>query len=388
MENSILVIAPGHDEIDHRVKRSFAEILKVFSQSVLYFESTRVTKSFSEKPNVKSYKPIPLLDLALFRKRVLNDDIFIQAMSHKYIYIHDSGLYGVFLAQYLNRYFPQKKLIFDYHDYIDWEVSHHIGKYASSKKIRKVFLECFLFLLNKLILSKLKIHALIGISSKQLESFNGRLTQYHCSKQLVVPNTRERQESSFNALGVEDCCNFLWVGNVGKNRSVERLDAYVRRFLEYSRGRRTNLLFIGKIWGDCSELLHNSNYLGGYDSDGDVLNLLPREKNIGTFLGWDDDFSLGINEISSPNKFYTYVNIGIPFLIPTNLASLIDSCHVEDCFCFVDENDFITKAEAILSNYSHYCFKVSILKESIVWDSDIRKELLNFYTNLEAESAL
>lgn len=378
MSSKILMLAPGHDELDHRVLRSFYTLKNLYPNSVLYFESKRVNLSFVGDGEKEIYDSISISDLVFLRRRLLGNKVFIEISNSKYLYIHDSGLYGLFFVRFINHYFPEKKIIFDYHDFLNWEVLHHISKFVKFKIISKIFLSITLFTLNRFILNKIRIHALIGISEGQMTDLSSRLGS-NVKHNLVVPNTRIWLSQNFEFSKVLDICNFLWIGNVGANRSFKVINNFTSLFSANFPNILVEISVIGKVWGSGERLLENVNNLGAYQSDIDILQMLPKKKNIGIFFGWGDEFNLGINHIGSPNKIYTYINLGVPFLMPSSLTDLIDNYSIDGCFLFFNEIDFLQKARYIYDNYEVMLVKVNELKERVSWDETIKASLLNFY---------
>lgn len=383
----MLMIAPGHDELDHRVLRSFNQMQKLYTNIELFLEEKRVSDSFLESKSIKIYSSVSFFDLVLLKKKLLNLDIFRKMVGVDQIYIHDSGLYGIFLIRYLNTYFPDKKIIFDYHDFLDWEILHHIGKFVKERALKKMLLRLAMFLLDKIVMPNLRINALIGISMGQVDHLLERLA---CNEEVfknIVPNTRPFLDISSNKASFRERCNFLWVGNIGANRSFEKID-FFRSLINQQKAYQVGLVVVGKFWGDGAVKPNGVNYLGAFKSDQDIVNKLPCAKNIGLFFGWEDDFNLGINEVGSPNKVYSYINLGIPFLIPANLKDFIDVCSISSDFIYESEEDFIFKSKTIFDNYDIFCNKVLDIKSRIIWDERLETDLFNFYQDLRFSRAL
>ncbi len=379
MNSSVFVIAPGHDELDHRVKRSFEKIRETGIKSVLYLEENRVTSGFLNNSEIKSYDSVSLLELVMLNKSLLSHRLFKHMDGFDFVYIHDSGLYGVFLIRYINKYFPEKKVVFDYHDYIDWEILHHIGKFISVPFMKKAALKLFLSIFNMLVLSHLKVDYLIGISEGQVANLKARLSDNTLLSSLAIPNTRKLEESNFEPNVDSNDCSFLWVGNLGANRSAEKIHSFIDLYLKSHPLVNLEPIVIGKVWGSGDSLIESFNYLGSYSSDRDIIERLPEGKHIGMFFGWEDEYKLGINKIGSPNKVYSYINLGIPFLIPSSLKNIIDECVIDDSFVFSSDEDFIIKANLIFSDYTHYCGKVRKLKDLVSWDDTVSHLLSKFY---------
>ena len=57
----------------------------------------------------------------------------------------------------------------------------------------------------------------------------------------------------------------------------------------------------------------------------DIIERIEGYNVAGFFYGWNDIFGLVINKIASPNKDYSYINIGIPIIMRNHMNSL-NSC--------------------------------------------------------------
>lgn len=248
MLESVVIIAPGHDELDHRVLRSFDLISKVSLGTTLFFEASRVTKNFKDDSRKKTYSPISIVDLFLLRRKVLNYSIFEKIKAAELLYIHDSGLYGVLFVRLVNYFFPEKKVVFDYHDFLDWEVLHHISKYVTQTSLKIMCFSVIMLWLNKFVISSLRLRALVGISEGQIKRFS-MLLKHPVQNKLTIPNTRPYLNENFECLENSGICNFIWIGNVGANRSVEIINKYATMFEEKYPHVTVEISVIGKVWG-------------------------------------------------------------------------------------------------------------------------------------------
>lgn len=380
----MIMIAPGHDELDYRVLRSYKQISKVYSECSLYLEKSRVSSGFLEGDNIKLYSEIPFIDLFFLKGKHRYNDFFDRKLNGGWIYVHDSGLYGIFLIRYINHYFPDVKLIFDYHDFLDWEILHHVKKISNNNLIQRLALKLILYSLTSFVTPFLKINALVGISSAQLDHFKNNFRLKEVPFKKTVPNTRSYLDSNFPVIEGDCKNNFLWVGNVGGNRLFEKINYYTGLLGSLKPKVIVEKVVVGKVWGTYSESLSDVNYLGSFRNDADILKLLSREKYIGLFFGWEDVFDLGINGIGSPNKVYSYINLCVPFLIPSTLHDFIKVCEVDECFLYKNDEDFLVKAKCIFNDYSYYCLKVRKLKEAILWDENLNSSLFDFYAEVKS----
>lgn len=380
----ICVIAPGHDEIDHRVIRATEQLSEVYTDVCVFLEKTRVSKVFQSSSHIKSYEPIALLDLLLLKVKSIDLKLLTKLNESEWVYIHDSGLYGVLLIRFINKCFPGKHVIFDYHDLLEWEFQHHMHKLVSRGVFSNILYKVGMKLIHLCFTLNLRIKAVVGISDGQISKLIKHVKNNKSVKTLSVPNARVRIPSVISNVDFfkSDSLNLIWVGNVGRNRSLEKAIDYAKKINEQVSEVDVKVFIIGKLWGSTKTFNANTVALGKYSSDLDVMSMLPLGRNIGVFFGWRDDYQTGINQIASPNKLYSYINVGMPFLIPSNLTNVIDELGINDKFVYTDDDDFIRKVLHIYRNYPEYIDRVSVLKQTISWDSDIRVKMAKFYKDV------
>lgn len=370
--NNLIIFAPGHDEKDHRVIRSLKVCNDNFTKVVLFLECDRVSSSFNNTSNILKYNKKSIYNIFFLKKDLFADDIF-KIKDFNFIYIHDSGLYGLLLVRYFNYFYKDIKVIFDYHDFLPWEMYHHVNKFVSKlfkfKNLSLYIYKFINFFFLKYIFNNLQIVGLIGISSGQckrlLKDLNLQVSY------LALPNTRPF--CLYNAKYNNDVLTrILWVGNVGINRGFESVCNLVEDLSE-SKNIDPNLYVVGKVWGEINSF--NFNHIDSYCSDLDIINLINDYNYIGIFPGWADPYNFGINEIGSPNKVFSYINIGIPFLIPSNLSDFIIENNIPPMFIYNDIYDIKSKIILISNNYHFYKLIVQNLKREISWDEFYKDEL-------------
>ena len=375
----LLMIAPGHDEFDQRVLRSFKVFSRLCKDCLLLLEESRVSKKFKNTKEIQNYSDIEVLDLFFFRKSVLKNHLFSKVDESNTIYIHDSGLYGILFIRFLNKFYPSKKIIFDYHDYLDWECLHHISKIKLPQPLNIVLFKVFMKLFDWFILSKLDIKHLIGISSGQTDQILKKLNYENSIQTSSFPNTRDLEVFK-NSRNLETNKNyFLWVGNIGRNRSVEKIFNLKEKYNNQFPKSHLDAIFAGKVWGNHDFDEENLQILGSFKTVNDIFTMLPKGRIIGLFFGWQDELNLGINQISSPNKVYSYINMKLPFLIPKTLTHIIQLGRIDECFCYSNDEDFIRKTKYIFSNYNECIEKVKSIKDRIEWNSGLQKRMLETY---------
>lgn len=393
MENkirNILIIAPGHSENDVRVNRTIKIFSELFDCVNVVYESRFSLNN--EKVNIKNiniyyindtkplFKVIPRL--FLYKKFILKNKLLVEN-----VYIHDSGILGLFIAEILTKSFPTlKRLVFDYHDSIKWEIYYQIGKIVPNITVRKYISKLILlaialfFLKNK----KVAINGLVGISKSQIENFYNLFKCYASVPFIVIPNTRRRIDYKFeNKIYNDDLADFIWVGNIVNGRDLTKtinyLDQLIKKydFKFYIFGKNNSPEVFRLI-----EEREYCKYIGDFSSDYELLQFINNKKVIALFFGWEDRCNIGINEIASPNKVYSYINIGVPVLLnkkinPEDFKKINTIGTVFDSF-----SDFENIYLDISKKYSKYRSDFYKLRNNIVWDDDLNPALLNFYYRL------
>lgn len=392
MKNNIkklLIIAPGHSENDARVNRT----IKIFAQlfdcvNVIYESRFSLNYHPITLENVNFYyivdteplfKVIPRL--FLYKKFILKNDLLAEN-----IYIHDSGLLGLFIAEILKKSSPSvKKIIFDYHDLIQWEIYYQTKKIATnstaSKYIGKLILNIILLFFSR---KKITIDGLVGISRSQIDNFFNLFKCCDGVPFIVVPNTRRRIEYSYeNKMYNDKLADFLWVGNIVNGRdlssTIQYLDQLIKKydFKFYIFGRNNS--------SEVFRLLEERSYckyIGEFLSDYELFQFIHNKKVIALFFGWDDKFNVGINKIASPNKVYSYLNFGAPVLLKNNVNPQ-DFKKFNEIGCAFDNFlDFEDSYLHISNNYGRYKLEFYKLRNNFIWDEDLNFVLKNFFLNL------
>jgi hypothetical protein len=387
--DSIVVLAPGHSEDDRRVMRTIHVLARIFKTVDVIFEARFALFSTHKFPkNVYIhylYNSEPRFKIFpkffLFRELIISKKI-----DCRFVYVHDGGLFGVLLVNYLKSKFAEIKLaVLDYHDSIEWEVYYQLSKVIKYD----FFVTCVGRLLLKILSSYfyLKgggVDAIIGISDSQVRSIEKMLKSKKGSSSLTIPNTREKLLISSDIL-ISDSMgiDFLWVGNIVDGRdlplTLEYLDSLSQ---EYT----FKLYIFGKIISRSvySLLLKRpyAIYVDEFDSDEKIYSFSKNKNIIGLFFGWSDKHSTGINEISSPNKMYTYINICIPTLYACKVNPEAFGYPTSLGYTFNSYIDFKNGYIEISKNYFPYRNQVYNSRDGFLWDSDLDLLLLNFYNRI------
>ncbi|MCF6299076.1 MAG: hypothetical protein L3J01_04275, partial [Thiomicrorhabdus sp.] len=309
---------------------------------------------------------------------------WIGKIKNKYsvIYIHESGVLGLFLAKKIKKMKSESKVIFDYHDFVQWEVFFQIGKVIRVPVLRRVLWKIILVLLKLNFINRVLFDGLVGISESQKDNLLMVLQPKLLPNTLVIPNTRAKNDLSGDLI-----CNgkneitYLWVGNIVNGRDLEFI-----LFLLDNLKKENEFEFSFKIIGNVisSELFNKLKtrayfeYLGGFESDQDILGKLGKGLNVGIFMGWMDDFDVGINEIASPNKLYSYLNIGIPIICHSRLEDFSKILGKESGFFVDDYRGFLKASLELRKDYAFFKKSVLLNRNNIDWDNDVNKKLEDF----------
>jgi hypothetical protein len=359
----IIIIAPGHDEFDNRVVRTVNIVENSGYDYIIYYERKRsVCDCDLECKGEVGYfnLNLQLFDLLLFSKCKLLA-LFPSILSSDLIYIHDSGVVGLAIARSIKKFYPDKIVIFDYHDLIEWEIYYQLKKF-NFPLFFTYFTYKLLALIHLLFYRKAKcFDFIVGISSPQLDNFINKYSfDIGENDFFVVPNSRDKLTPPYLCDKDVDDNVFLWVGNVRKGRDIEGLIKNVVMFNKLTVMNTATVFFAGAADDPsiCAMSDLNISLGGRFAEDLDIIKMLPKSRVIGVFMGWDDPVGTMINKIASPNKIYSYLNLGIPILCH---ASLKDSLQSQgfNCIIYFDSlESFVAAAELIFCDYSLHLSKV------------------------------
>lgn len=383
---SLLVLSPGHNEIDRRVNRSIKVFSEKFKHVFLLYESRFSLKANCDfPPNVNvlyvedtqpKFKVLP--QLSPFIRTIQQNNLPVEN-----IYIHDSGLFGLLLANKLKKSLGRKsKIVLDYHDYVPWEIHYQLGKLVSNsflnKKIGTLLLSMF-----SLYFRTRKYYVLdgsVGISDPQVKSLIKWLSNCSGLTNISIPNTREKLRIDLDFKNYSDqCANFFWIGNIVNGRDLPFTIEYLDNLAKFHNFK---FYVFGKVISqEVFNLLSNKHYfhyMGEFKKDTDMLSVCQNKKIIALFFGWDDKYQIGINEISSPNKVYSYVNLGVPTLLHAKVNPAVFDSKDKIGIIFDDFESFKNAYELISENYVLHKAVVVSSRENFVWESDLELTLSQF----------
>lgn len=386
MSKYLIVFAPGHNEIDRRVNRTIKVFSEKFEQVFLLYESRfSLNASFDLPANVNllyvddtqpKFRVVP--QLTPFISTIQHNNLPVEN-----IYIHDSGLFGLLLANRLKKGLGVKsKIVLDYHDYVPWEVHYQLGKLVSNsflnKKIGTLLLRIFSFYFRSS--RHCFLDGFVGISEPQVKSLIKWLTNCGDLINISIPNTRDKLKIDSEVANYSnEYADFLWIGNVVDGRDLPYAIEYLDKL---SKFHNFKFYVFGKVISqEVFDLLSNKHYfhyMGEFKKDSDMLSVCQNEKIIALFFGWDDKFEVGINEISSPNKVYSYINLGVPTLLHSKVNPTCFDNKNKIGNAFNNFDSFKESYKLISENYDDYKVILANSRENYVWESDLELTLSQF----------
>lgn len=319
MKKYIAVIAPGHKKFDERVLRTVRKYSEHINVVYVHerdssFDDVEITNEGFEIINVQFPFPGESGLFARYKK--------IAALKEKLrsfnvigYHVHESGTFGLNISSNLPR---NRKIIFDYHDWIPFEIYEKVGSGILYKMIYLFFRTIYI----KAALKQLK--AVVFISDGARDYFNefyGKIDSF------VVPNSRQRLENNSKEINIPNS-NFensmrqielLWVGNVMPLRQIERLFEIRDCLISKNNELSVKISIWGRIKDDdyakkIKDIEKNSlskseqsflTFNGEYKKETEIYTL----KNYLTFgfsFGWNEEIDTGLNKIACPTKMYSY----------------------------------------------------------------------------------
>ena len=362
-----VVFAPNHADIDSRVVRTAALFADVFDHVDVYWDADYPGHRRPPTPDnvVNHYVTPPSADHGLVaqlrRGRRLVGDLAVKLGKDDLLYIHGSGIEGLVFAQAAKRSASAVPVVFDYHDSLPFELSYQLEKRGLGWLYRSAWRA------YRPVLERLGRHldAVVGISERQIHQlfgFVGRELPY-----AVVPNLRDFDDAPPRQVAgaSQTPLQLLWVGQVMKGRDLERVATLAKAVTE-----PWELHVFGNILDEDArravEALcgGRATFHGPYRGDQGLRRALP-DRSIAVFLGWEDRKNTGINEIASPNKFYSYVNLEVPIIVGDRLKSLAEDVAQHGAGQVVcGPQDFASAVVTLNNNYGEFSMGARRLKTS------------------------
>ena len=340
---------------------------------VVYYEENRLKGSAADANLISGahIKKIPSVSIAYFVQVIKQIRKARAANDRVTVYVHDSGFIGLIICAICTwGKRSGDKVIFDYHDSLEWELYHHSRKvtwpgWIGVSMVTTMRLACKYFLKNFI-----SVDLIVGISNSQIEQLKNRFG-IRAGKELVIPNTRNRVDVE---AGREGPAAILWIGNISQGRRFELAFDLQARLNAKFKNFQVQIIIAGKRYNHSAESSIKAGHvieLGAFNSDMDIVSMTKKWKTIGIFFGWDDPHKTEINAISSVNKIYSYVNTVTPFLLPADQINMIESLGIPQAFLFKSNEECAQKFEWISNNYLLAQKMVMKIKHEAIWDAGL-----------------
>jgi hypothetical protein len=324
MRRRAVVLAPNHADGDVRVNRATRAIAGLFTTTDVHWDPDYPGHRCQPTVPAASGRDVYALTRPRWRQLcLLGRDPFVTEVRERIrdadlVYVHASGAEGLLLAEASRRLNSSCRIVFDYHDSLAFEFAYQLRKkgvgwaYQAAWPVHRRMLRRW----------SRGLDALVGISDEQLGQFE-QITGRRLPG-LAVPNVREFGDPIVvpGATAGAGVIDLVWVGHVMMGRDLNRL---VDWMMAAAPGAVLNLhggvLDQGALDQVRARLGDRLRFHGPFAGDGALAARLgPR--SVGVFLGWEDEDGTGINAIASPNKFFSYVNIGLPVIVHRRLTGL------------------------------------------------------------------
>ena len=324
----IAVIAPGHKSYDERVRRTVEEFSR--SHNVLYIyelDDAGPVKKMSGNGFQIIHRQFPQRGGSGLRARFKKISDLKEILKEYVIdcyYVHESGTFGLNIIQSIP---VSKKIIFDYHDWIPFEIH---------EKFRNSVISNFVYALVKIYIKRVvrKIDAVVFISSGARDYFE---CHYSSVRSFVVPNSRncyfvtDNPEKKLQPSAEKTKIELLWLGNVMRLRQLERLFKIAQGIL-LSRplidlkisiwGAEKDKNYANELWALAANLglADCVVFNGSFVSE---EHIIPDRHSIsfGLAFGWLETYDTKINSISRPTKLLSYGLLGIVGLLESTCVS-------------------------------------------------------------------
>ncbi len=384
---SAVILAPSHADSDVRVTRSIDAVRFLYDRTTVFWDDSypgHRKRGFALEPSTTAHY---LLPRSLWRWRALvgrspfNVDEQKAIVDATLVYVHGSGIDGLLLCQSARRLSRRALVVFDYHDSLPFELAFQLSKRGAESAYP------LLWRAHRVVLRRAAtaLDGLIGISEEQLEEALDIL-----SRQLptaAIPNLRPFGSSPGRLASVAgEPIELVWVGQVMRGRDLERVIRWVvDSSTDVGLSLHGHVLHQDVVAGARAVLGGRLRTAGVFEGDADLAARL-RQRSVGVFMGWDDPMSTGINAIASPNKFFSYVNLGVPVIIDrrlTSLAKMLDRFNAG--IAVTGQSEFAEALDLMTARYEHYETGMRQLRAHLA-TRDLQKELTVYLRELERRS--
>jgi glycosyltransferase involved in cell wall biosynthesis len=325
---TLLTIAPGHYVYDERVLRTVLVARRRY-RCIYAVDHTLHRRAQREDPGlVRSiedrlgeveivllppWRPVRLAARATRHLYAIRIARQARAARPGVVHIHESGILGLLIAFWVRRMVPGCRIIFDYHDWIPYELALGV---RSVRPLYRVVHAATLPVLRRLARS---VDTAVCVSPGHAE-----WTREHLgiADAVVVQNVRPRMDPPPEA-GGDLRRDLLYVGHVMRMRRVEVLLDVLSRLR--ARGIAARLHVHGELTEpgyvrEVQELARSLGleasvaFHGRFSGDYQLAERVVRG-TIGVVLSHADVLDTGINAVTSANKFFSYLTMGVPVLV-------------------------------------------------------------------------
>ena len=362
MNKSIVFIAPGHAIYDERVIRTIS-IAKKYGHCYYMIDKehydniqekkTTIMKNVKRSlggnvdilplPYWKQIRIIVRFSKYLYAYRIAKQ---VKTINPDIVHVHESGSLGILISYLIKKFNANSKVIFDYHDWIPYEVA------KSVKDIGLLYnIGLPLSLRWDKYLAK-SIDIAVCISDGQAKWTKNFLDVPNI---IVVQNVREPLNIEKYRAKTKTQKRLVFIGNVMKIRRIEFAIDTVANLNKM--GLNVCLDICGHIkdraYADIlrshakkAEIEDKVIFHGHYRNDQELLKIISRG-SVGIVLGYES-LNTNIEKIASANKFFSYLTLGVPILIEKGFENMIEIAgEGKACFSFHSLADCTAKAEKI-----------------------------------------
>ncbi|HEU4883214.1 MAG TPA: glycosyltransferase [Longimicrobium sp.] len=330
----LLVISPGHYLWDERVLRTL-DAARRLHRCVLALDRgmfaaarpedvARVRDRFGGEvdmvllPHWPRARGVARLTRHLYVRRIVRQ---AAALAPDVVNVHESGILGLMIAAGVRRALPRARIILDYHDWIPDEVAQSV------RNVRALYGPAMAAWMPRLRRMARAVDVAVCISPGQAAWMRDALG---VRRTAVVQNVRPAPRA-LPAGRAEFRRELVWAGHVMRIRRLEGvIDA-----LALLRAQGVDATF--SVFGDptepdyVQELRDYARRLGVHDalafhgrfrSDADLAARLGPGA-IGVHPAHAERLPTGINRITSGNKFFTYLALGLPVLLDASFENML-----------------------------------------------------------------
>lgn len=361
-----MVIAPGHTLFDERVNRT-VRIAASVGKCYFVLDDTEINRNICHEikdentqkkiGNNVGIKFLPnkigirIISRIYTYIAAIKCAILVKKLSPDIVHIHESGTYGLKISYFVKILLPQSKIIFDYHDWIPYEIAgsckHIYVLYKVVLAISMLFYRCL----------ARSVDVFICISPGHAEW----VKQKFLNKNIITIQNVRPKLSGINYDHQKFQPSIVFIGNVMRIRRIEIAINIIDKIREHRVHAGLEIHGMIKVGEEtyCNELYEMIKikrleklvkFHGRFKDDYDIYRKIAKG-SIGIILSTPERFCTGIHQISSANKFFSFLSLGIPVFIERGLDNMISIIEKNNAgVAFSSPDDFVSKAIKIWAN--------------------------------------